>query len=271
MAVNKSGLDPQDPLIPMPWQMDSIRAYRANNAAQAAAKAEEDSLKMEKLRQEVEKGYKEQEMSSASGRAAKAADIAATLEQDKQKQFGTPIQEGMAQRMTSAGGPSILDATKMQAELDVSAKVGEARRAALMNFAAGENSLLPTKTIDMGGTRQTVLASEAGQAMADTWSQIYKSMTPTLGKTLEAEGYDRDTAIRMSSQEARAKLSGAAMSGKIPLVGANGIPIIVSASEAIKMFGDSSTPQFLKNQLDKHFGEQQQPQAASWIKSRLGR
>jgi hypothetical protein len=177
----------------------------------------------------------------------------------------------MAQRMTSAGGPSILDATRMQAELDVSAKAGEAKRAALMNFAAGENSLLPTKTIDMGRTRQTVLASEAGQAMADTWSQIYKSMTPTLGKTLEAEGYDRDTAIRMSSQEARAKLSGAAMSGKIPLVGANGIPIIVSTSEAIKMFADSNTPQFLKNQLDKHFGEKQEPQAASWIKTRLGR
>jgi hypothetical protein len=59
MAVNKSGLDPQDPLIPMPWQMDSIRAYRANNAAQAAAKAEEDSLKMEKLRKDVEKGRQE--------------------------------------------------------------------------------------------------------------------------------------------------------------------------------------------------------------------
>jgi len=229
------------------------------------------AMQMEGIQLDLAEKRRKQEMESPSGRSTTAAEIAATLEQDKQRQFGTPIQEGMAQRMTAAGGPSILDATRMQAELDVSAKAGEAKRAALMNFAAGEKSLLPTKTIDMGGTRQTVLASEAGQAMADTWSQIYKSMTPTLGKTLEAEGYDRDTAIRMSSQEARAKLSGAAMSGKIPLVGANGIPIIVSASEAIKMFGDSSTPQFLKNQLDKHFGEQQQPQAASWIKTRLGR
>jgi len=105
--------------------------------------AEENSLKMEKLQLDLAKAREEQEMSSPSGRSTKAAEIAATLEQDKQRQFGTPIQEGMAQRMTSAGGPSILDATRMQAELDVSARAGEARRASLMNFAAGEKSLLP--------------------------------------------------------------------------------------------------------------------------------
>ena len=46
-------LDPNDPLIPMPWQMDSIRAYRESRAMQA----EEDALKMQRLRQDVEKGY----------------------------------------------------------------------------------------------------------------------------------------------------------------------------------------------------------------------
>jgi hypothetical protein len=270
MAVNALGLDPEDPLIPMPWQMDSIRAYRAGNAA----KAEENALKMERLRQDVEKGRQDAEKASEEtpvGRANKAADIAAFLEQQQQKKSGIPISEEMGAKMTSQGGPSILEASKMQGELDVESKMRQAKIDSAKNYLAGGKSLMPTANVDLGGVSRTVLASEAGETMADTWSQIYKSMTPTLGKTLEAEGYDRDTAIRMSSQEARAKLSGAAMSGKIPLVGANGIPIIVSTSEAIKMFADSNTPQFLKNQLDKHFGEKQEPQAASWIKTRLGR
>ena len=48
-------LDPNDPLIPMPWQMEGIRAYRASKAA----KAEEDSLRMQQLRLSVEKANEE--------------------------------------------------------------------------------------------------------------------------------------------------------------------------------------------------------------------
>jgi hypothetical protein len=260
-------LNPNDPLIPMPWQMDSIRAYRASKAMQA----EEDALKMEKLRQEVAKGYQEQEMSSPSGRSTKAAEIAATLEQDKQRQFGTPIQEGMAQRMTAAGGPSILDATRMQAELDVSAKAGEARRASLMNFAAGEKSLLPTTTVDMGGTKQTVLSTEAGKAGADIYGQIYRSQVPQLAATYEAEGQSRDAAIKMASADVRSKLTGAASSGKIPLIAANGNPIFITVPQAAQLLSSDSTPQFMKNQIEEALGGKEQPVAASWIKSRLGR
>jgi len=260
-------LDPNDPLIPMPWQMDSIRAYRASRAMQA----EEDALKMERLRQEVSKGYQEQEMSSASGRAAKAADIAATLEQDKQKQFGTPIQEGMAQRMTTAGGPSILDATRMQSELDVSGKVAEARKAALMNFAAGEKSLLPTANIDVGGVKQTVLAPEAGKTGADIYGQIYRSQVPRLAETYIAEGYDRDTAVRMASADIRKELVKASTGGKVILPVGDGGTISYSNEEAERKWRDPQTPKGIKMQLNSIFGQQEQPQAASWIKSRLGR
>ena len=71
-------LDPNDPLIPMPWQMDSIRAYRASKAMQA----EEDALRMQQLRLSVEKANEE----TTIGRTSKAADIAAFLEQEKQKE-----------------------------------------------------------------------------------------------------------------------------------------------------------------------------------------
>ena len=72
MAVNKSGLDPQDPLIPMPWQMDSIRAYRASKALAA----EEGALKMQKLRFEVEKMQEEKVKSQPDYEAKLAGDIA---------------------------------------------------------------------------------------------------------------------------------------------------------------------------------------------------
>ena len=85
-------------------------AYKQTRAMQA----EKSQLELEKLQLDLAEKRKEQEMSSPSGRSTRAAEIAATLEQDKQRQFGTPIQEGMAQRMTSAGGPSILDATRMR-------------------------------------------------------------------------------------------------------------------------------------------------------------
>jgi hypothetical protein len=72
MAVNALGLDPQDPLIPLPWQMDSIRAYRASKALAA----EEDALKMQKLRFEVEKMQEDKAKSQPDYEAKLAGDIA---------------------------------------------------------------------------------------------------------------------------------------------------------------------------------------------------
>ena len=229
------------------------------------------AMQMEGIQLDLAEKRRKQEMESPSGRATTAAEIAATLEQDKQRQFGTPIQEGMAQRMTAAGGPSILDATRMQAELDVSAKAGEAKRAALMNFAAGEKSLLPTANVDLGGVKQTVLATEAGKAGADIYGQIYRSQVPRLAETYIAEGYDRDTAVRMSSADIRKELVKASTGGKVILPVGDGGTISYSNEEAERKWRDPQTPKVIKTQLNSIFGQQEEPQAASWIKSRLGR
>jgi len=263
MAVNALGLDPQDPLIPMPWQMDSIRAYRASKAMQA----EEDALRMQKLRQEVEKGYEE----TPRGKASRAADLAAFLEQEKQKESGIPIGEEMGTRMTSKGGPSILEATKMQGELDVESKMRQARVASIENSLAGGKSLLPTADINIGGVQRTVLAPQAGAAGADIYSQIYRTQVPQLAATYEAEGQPRDTAIKMASADVRSKLTGAAAGGKIPLIAANGNPIFVTVPQAAQLLSSDMTPQFMKNQIEEALGGKEQPAAANWIKTRLGR
>jgi len=262
MAVNALGLDPQDPLIPMPWQMDSIRAYRASKAMQA----EEDALKMERLRQEVTKGYDE----TPKGKAGKAADLTAFLEQEKQKEYGIPIGEQMGARMTAQGGPSILEATKMQGELDVESKMRQARVASIENSLAGGKSLLPTADVGMGGVKQTVLASEAGKTGANIYGQIYQSQVPRLADTYIAEGYDRDTAVRMASADVRKELVKASTGGKVILAVGDGT-ISYSNEEAERKWRDPQTPKVIKTQLNSIFGQQEEPQAASWIKSRLGR
>jgi hypothetical protein len=260
-------LDPNDPLIPMPWQMDSIRAYRASKAMQA----EEDALKMEKLRMDISKAREEETMSTPIGRAGRASDVAAFLEQEKQKEFGIPIGEQMASKMVAQGGPSILEATKMQGELDVEARARQARVDAAKNYLAGEKSLLPTANVDLGGVKRTVLAPEAGAASADIYGQVYRNQVPRLADTYIAEGFDRDTAVRMASADVRKELVKASTGGKIILSLGQAGTISYSNEEAEKKWRDPQTPKTIKTQLNAIFGETEEPQAASWIKTRLGR
>jgi len=255
----------------MPAITQAARDYDEAMRRQFAMAAEEDALKMEELRQRVARGKEEETMSTPIGRAGRAADVAAFLEQEKQREFGIPIGEQMASKMVAQGGPSILEATKMQGELDVEAKIRQARRDAMMNFAAGEKSLLPTADINLGGVKRTVLAPQAGAAGADIYSQIYRTQVPQLAATYEAEGQPRDTAIKMASADVRSKLTGAAAGGKIPLIAANGNPIFVTVPQAAQLLSSDMTPQFMKNQIEEALGGKEQPAAANWIQTRLGR
>ncbi len=257
-------LDPNDPLIPLPWQMDSIRAYRASREM----KAEEDALRMQKLRQEVEKGYEE----TPKGKASKAADLAAFLEQEKQKESGIPIGDEMGARMIAKGGPSILEATKMQGQLDVEAKMRQARVASIENSLAGGKSLLPTADINIGGVQRTVLAPEVGRTTADINQQIFQAQVPQLTKAYIAQGYDPDTAVKMAGSDVTKNLFKAQSSGKVVLTSSDGMSTISYTNEqAQRMWRDPSTPKFIKTQLNNFFGESEEPAAANWIKTRLNR
>jgi len=261
-------LDPNDPLIPLPWQMDSIRAYRASKAMQA----EEDALKMEKLRMDISKAREEETMSTPIGRAGRAADVAAFLEQEKQKETGIPIGEEMGARMVEKGGPSILEATKMQGQLDVEARARQARVDAAKNYLAGEKSLLPTADINLGGVKRTVLAQEAGRTSADIYKQVFTNQTPQLAEGYIARGYDRDTAIKMAAADVQDMLVKERSSGKVTLMSADGLTSrAISDKEAMMMWRDPKTPKVIREQLNQIYGQSEEPQAASWIKTRLGR
>jgi hypothetical protein len=257
-----------------------ITLFESDAYKQAKAmKAEEEALKMERLRMDIEKGRmdlakgrEEETMSTPIGRAGRAGEIAAFLEQEKQKDVGIPLSEQMGSRMVEKGGPSILEATKMQGELDVEAKIREARRMSMENLLAGEKSLLPTASVDLGGVKQTVLAGQAGKTSADIYGQIYRNQVPQVAATYEAEGFDRDTSIRMASQDVRKELVKASTGGKVVLTGADGLSTISYSNEqAERMWRDPKTPKAIRDQLNNFFGQSEEPKAQSWIKTRLGR
>ncbi|NBR25054.1 MAG: hypothetical protein EBU08_15025 [Micrococcales bacterium] len=255
----------------MPAITQAARDYDKAMQQMQYDKAMKSQLELQKLQFDVAKAREESDMSTAIGRSSKAADVAAFLEQEKQKEFGIPIGEQMASKMVAQGGPSILEATKMQGQLDVEARARQARVDAAKNYLAGEKSLLPTADINLGGVKRTVLAEEVGTAGVDVYSRIYRTQVPQVAATYEAEGQSRDNAIKMASADVRSKLTGAVSSGKIPLIAANGNPLFITVPQAIQLLDSDITPQFMKNQLKDALEGKVEPQAASWIKTRLGR
>jgi hypothetical protein len=250
-----------------PFKLFESDAYKQAKAMQA----EENALKLQKLRMDIAKSQEESDMSTPIGRAGRAADVAAFLEQEKQKESGIPIGEEIGARMIAKGGPSILEATKMQGQLDVEARARQARVDAAKNYLAGEKSLLPTANVDLGGVKRTVLVPEAGSASADIYGQVYRNQVPRLADTYIAEGFDRDTAVRMASADVRKELVKASTGGKIILSVGDAGTISYSNEEAERKWRDPQTPKAIKTQLNAIFGQPEEPQASSWIKTRLGR
>jgi len=247
----------------MPWQMDSIRAYRAENARAS----EEKALRMEELRLDIAKKRYAQEMDSPSGRATKADLVARELEQMRQKEEGVDISN-----TPNVAGKSLLDMTKEEGQRLINKRAKDARQMALENYLAGEKSILPSANIDMGGVKRTVLAPQAGQAMGDAYEQTYQSIVPRAANTYMAEGYDSDTAYKMASADTRNLLLKERSRGNVTIMSKDmqtSYPIPYAQAEA--MWRDPKTPPAQRKQLNKIFGEPEQPKAPSWIQTRLGR
>jgi len=256
----------------MPALTQAAREYDQAYQQMKYNQAMKSGLEMEKLQLDLAKARNEQEMESPSGRATRAAEVAAFLEQEKQKEFGIPIGEEIGAKMTAQGGPGLLEATKMQGELDIEARARQARVEAAKNYLAGEKSLLPTADINLGGVKRTVLAPEVGKTSADINQQIFQAQVPQLTKAYIAQGYDPDTAVKMAGSDVTKNLFKAQSSGKVVLTSNDGMSTISYTNEqAQRMWKDPSTPKFIKTQLNNFFGESEQPAAANWIKTRLGR
>ena len=259
----------------MPAITQAAKDYDAALQQMASNKAMKSELELQKLQNDMRMGLLEEQKASEEtpkGKANKAAELTAFLEQQKQQESGIPIGEQMGARMIASGGPGILEASRMQGELDVESRMRQARVASIENSLAGEKSLLPTANIDLGGVKQTVLASEAGRTSADIYKQVFTNQTPQLAEGYIARGYDRDTAIKMAAEDVQNMLVKERSSGKVTLMSADGFTSrAISDKEAMTMWRDPKTPKVIREQLNSIYGQSEEPQAASWIKSRLGR
>lgn len=259
-------LDPNDPLIPLPWQMGNIRAYRA----QKAVEAEKDRLKFEELQLDLAEKRRRQEMESPSGRATTAAEVSAKIEEINQKERGIPIGKDIGEQMLKAGGPSILEATKMQGQMDIDLRAQQAYKDALTAYLT-EKSLTPTAKVDVGGITQTVPAMQAPQIQADTQTEIYNASVPRFKGIFLSQGYSEQEATKLASDAATKEIIKNSNSGKISMLLQDGSIVSLDLQKAMQMAKDPSTPPSIKSQIIKALGETETPKASTWVNTRLGR
>jgi len=254
----------------MPALTAAARAYDQAYEQMKISQAEKARLDLEKLQLDVAEKRRQQEMASPSGRVAAASETAAALEQDKQKAEGIAIGPELAKKSIEAGGPSLLQATKMQGEMDVESKVRQAKRDALTSFLMGEQSLVPTAKVDVGGITQTVPAGIAPTAMADIQAQAYNASWPKISAVLQDQGYAKEDADRQAKQTAASQIMKNSNSGKIDIPLGDTV-ISVPMDKAMQMYKDPSTPKAIRKQLELVFGAPEGPTASDWVKNQTRR
>jgi len=250
----------------MPAITQAARDYDKAMQQMQYDKAMKSELELQKLQLDLQEKIRE----TPESKIALAEDMAMRREALKQKQQGIEFGD-VAKNAALQEDLSLLEASKKQGAADIENRMLAARGQAIENILMGGKGLVPTATVNMGGVKQQVLPDQVGRTGADIYGQIYRTQVPQVAATYEAEGQSRDTAIKMASADVRSKLTGAAASGKIPLMAANGNPIFVTVPQAIQLLDSDITPQFMKNQLKDALEGKVEPQAASWIKTRLGR
>lgn len=251
----------------MPALTSEAKAYDQAYQQMKVSQAMKNELEAQKLQLDLQKAIQENQLLTPQGRASIAAENAIALEQMRQQRDGVDIS-----KTPNVPGKSLIDMSKEEGMRLVNEKAAKAREAAVQNFLAGEKSILPSATVDIGGVKRTVLAPQAGQAMGDVYEQTYTSLVPKAAKAYMAEGYDSDTAYKMASADTRNLLLKERSSGNVTIMSSDmqtSYPIPYAKAEA--MWRDPKTPPAQRSQLNKIFGEPEQPKAPSWIQTRLGR
>ena len=251
----------------MPALTAEAKAYDQAYQQMKFSQAMKNELEAQKLQLDLQKSIQENQLLTPRGRASIAAENAIALEQMRQNEQGVDIS-----KTPNVAGKSLIDMSKEESQRLLDKRAGEARKAAIENYLAGEKSILPSANIDMGGVKRTVLAPQAGQAMGDAYEQTYQSIVPRAANTYMAEGYDSDTAYKMASADTRNLLLKERSRGNVTIMSKDmqtSYPIPYAQAEA--MWRDPKTPPAQRKQLNKIFGEPEQPKAPSWIQTRLGR
>jgi len=251
----------------MPALTQAAREYDKAYEQAEYNQAMKSSLEMQKLQLDLQEKIRE----TPESKIALAEDMAMRREALRQKQQGIEFGD-VAKNAALQEDLSLLEASKRQGAADIENRMLAARGQAIENILMGGKGLVPTATVNMGGVKQQVLPEQAGRTSADIYKQVFTNQTPQLAEGYIARGYDRDTAIKMAAADVQDMLVKERSSGKVTLMSADGLTSrAISDKEAMMMWRDPKTPKVIREQLNQIYGQSEEPQAASWIKTRLGR
>lgn len=253
-----------------PFTLYESEAYKRGKELEGTRRALEVESKMldvQKKRAEAEQAMRE----TPEGRVGQAEMFGTLLERSRQQREGVQIGPEIGAAATSAGGPSLLEASQMQGDLLVRERARQMREAAMENMLAGGQGIVPTAKVDVGGITQTVPAMQAPEAQADMQSRVYNATWPKFSRIYESQGFAPQDAERMAKDAAAKELIKNANSGKINLLLQDGSTLSVDFSRAMQMAKDPTTSPAIRSQLIGVLGETEAPKASTWINTRLGR
>ena len=254
-------MDRNDPLIPMPWQMDDIRAYRAAKQSEAIKKSmelEQAMLNLEKAREET-----------LAGKVEKAHMIGRMMEGSEQQGKYIPIGEDIQSEMLRTGGPSILKATQMQAELNRRNRGEKMGLLAMENELIGGRGIVPTEKYDYQGVSGETIRGQGVPQISNITRDVYQSDYKNFYDVAKFQGANDQQAHQMATQEAKQKA--VKNLDKVTILLPTGGQI-VSTPERIGQLRDApGTPKAVRDAIIEQWGVSGNQSADNWIKSKIPR
>ena len=251
-------LDPNDPLIPLPWQMDSIRAYRASKAMQA----EEDALKMQKLRLDIEKGLEERPESKIS----KAAELYQAMEQMKQQKEGVPFEE-VAKQAALDKGMNLLEASKQQGLYNIEQAGLRGKMAGIEAQLTGQKSLVPTEQYKYQGVSGSALRGQGAGQLSNARRNVFQADYNDFFDMAKFQGADDQQAHQIAIQKSEQKALKS--QDKISILLPGGGTFVSTPEKLNQMRDDPNTPQGVREAIITQWGAGNKQTAQSWLSSRI--
>ena len=251
-------LDPEDPLIPLPWQMENIRAYRS----QRASESEKKQLELEKLRLDLQQKMLE----TPEGRITQADELYRRMEQQRQLDEGIKMGE-VAKIAALDRDMNLLQASKAQGAYDVEKMGLEGRRAAMENILTGGKGLVPVEEYKYQGVSGQAIQGQGAERMSETRRNVFQVDYKDFYDMAKFAGADDQQARQIAIQKSEEKATKSVNKVTIVLPGMGSFT--TTPEELNRMRDDPATPKGVKEAIIQQWGSSEQQTASGWLKSRL--
>lgn len=251
-------LDPNDPLIPMPWQMEDIRKYREAKQFEAARK----QLQYEKDVMDMQ----EKMSKTPEGRITEAEELTKRAEEIRQKREG--IQFGDVARDVAIGqNKSLLEASKAQGIYNIEQAALGARQAAIENILAGGKGLVPTEKYDYQGVSGVTLRGQGAGQLSNARRNVFQADYNDFFDMAKFQGADDQQAHQIAIQKSEQKALKS--QDKISILLPGGGTFVSTPEKMNQMRDDPNTPKDVRDAIISQWGAGNKQTAQSWLSSRI--